>query len=52
MPEVHPEQATLDRLDALRVGEESSDELVTEFIDISEAEEMTLARGGDQMSPE
>ena len=52
MPEVHLDQETVERLDTLRVDDESYDELVNELINIYEAEEMTLARGGDQLGPE
>jgi len=43
------DQETLDRLDALRVDDESYDELVTELINIYEAEELTLSHGGDEL---
>jgi len=43
------DQETLDRLDALRVDDESYDELVTELINIYEAEELTLFHGGDEL---
>ena len=52
MPEVHLDQETIDRLDTLRVDEESYDDVVTELINIYEAEEMTLAHGGDQVGPD
>ena len=52
MPEVHLDQETIDRLDTLRVEKESYDELVNELINIYEAEEMTLAHGGDQVGPD
>ena len=48
MPEVHLDQGTIDRLDTLRVEEESYDELVNELINIYEAEELTLFHGGDE----
>lgn len=37
---------TVDRLDQLRVEEESYDEIVTELINIYETQERTLFRGG------
>lgn len=49
MPTIEIEEDTLDRLDALRVDEESYDEVVTELINIYEAEELTLFHGGDEL---
>ncbi|WP_202593548.1 DUF7557 family protein [Halococcus sediminicola] len=46
MPEISLDEDTIDRLDALRVEEESYDEIVTELINIYETEERTLFRGG------
>jgi hypothetical protein len=46
MPEVALDEETVERLDALRVEEESYDEIVTELINIYETEERTLFRGG------
>lgn len=46
MPDVHLDEDTIDRLDRLRVDEESYDEIVTELINIYETEERTLFRGG------
>jgi len=43
------DQETLDRLDALRVDDESYDKLVTGLINIYEAEELTLFHGGDEL---
>ena len=42
MPTVELDEETLDRLDALRVDDESYDEVVTELINIYEAEGLTL----------
>jgi len=42
-------EETLDRLDGLRVEEETDDEIITELITIYEAEEMTLFRAGDEI---
>ncbi|MFB6159610.1 MAG: hypothetical protein ABEJ61_00350 [Haloferacaceae archaeon] len=49
MPEVHLDEETIERLDGLRVEDESYDELVTELINIYEAEELTLFHGGDEL---
>lgn len=48
MPEISLDQDTVDRLDRLRVEEESYDEIVTELINIYESEERTLSRGGSR----
>ncbi|SNZ05923.1 hypothetical protein SAMN06269185_0983 [Natronoarchaeum philippinense] len=42
MPTVHLDEETIARLDALRTEDESYDELVTELVNIYEAEELTL----------
>jgi predicted CopG family antitoxin len=42
MPEVELEEETLERLDDLKVEDESYDELINELINIYEAEELTL----------
>ena len=47
MPDVELSAETLERLDALREEDESYDELVTELINIYEAEELTLYHSGD-----
>jgi len=49
MPTVELEAETIERLDSLRVDEESYDEIVTELINIYEAQELTLFRGGDEL---
>jgi predicted CopG family antitoxin len=46
MPEISLDEDTIERLDALRVEEESYDEIMTELINIYETEERTLFRGG------
>jgi len=46
MPDITLNEDTIDRLDRLRVDEESYDEIVTELINIYETEERTLFRGG------
>ena len=48
MPEIELNEETVDRLDGLRVEDESYDELVAELINIYEAEELTLFHGGDE----
>ena len=47
MPQVHLDEETVERLDALRVDDEEYDEIVSELISIYEAEELTLFRSGD-----
>jgi len=48
MPTVELDEETVQRLDGLREEDESYDELVTELINIYEAEELTLFHGGDE----
>jgi predicted CopG family antitoxin len=48
MPTIDLDEDTIERLDALRVDEESYDEIVTELINIYEAEELTLFHSGDE----
>ena len=48
MPEIEVSEETRDRLDRLAVDDESYDELITELINIYEAEELTLFHGGDE----
>ncbi|WP_176696704.1 DUF7557 family protein [Haloparvum sedimenti] len=47
MPQIHLDDETVERLDAMRVDEQEYDDLVNELIDIYEANEMTLHHGGD-----
>lgn len=47
MPQIHLDQETIERLDALRVDDEEYDELINELINIYEAGELTLYRGSD-----
>lgn len=42
MPEVELDEETIERLDGLRIEDESYDELVNELINIYQAEELTL----------
>ena len=44
MPSIELEPETIDRLDSLRIEDESYDEVITELINIYEAEELTLFR--------
>ncbi|MFW6435749.1 MAG: DUF7557 family protein [Halovenus sp.] len=46
MPEIELDEETIERLEELRVEDESYDEIVTELINIYEAEELTLFRAG------
>mgnify|MGYP006300535793 FL=1 len=46
MPEVKLSKETVQRLDGLRVEDESYDELVEELINIYEVSEMTLFHSG------
>jgi len=48
MPTVELDEETVQRLDDLRVEDESYDELVNELINIYQAEELTLFHGGDE----
>jgi len=49
MPQIHLDEETVARLDSLRQEDEDYDELVTELINIYEAEELTLFHGGDEI---
>jgi predicted CopG family antitoxin len=42
MATIELDEETVERLDSLRIEDESYDEIVTELINIYEAEEMTL----------
>jgi hypothetical protein len=44
MPQIELDEETVARLDGLRIDDESYDEVVTELINIYEAEELTLFR--------
>jgi hypothetical protein len=48
MPSIDLDAETVERLDALRIDEESYDEVVTELINIYEAEELTLFHSSDE----
>ena len=49
MPQIHLDSETVERLDGLRQDDEEYDEIVTELINIYEAEELTLFRTGDEV---
>ena len=49
MPDVELAEETIERLDALRIDDESYDEIVSELIDIYESEELTISYGGDKI---
>lgn len=49
MPVVELDEDTIDSLDALRVDDESYDEIISELINIYETTEMTLSYGGDKI---
>jgi len=49
MATIEIDEDTVKRLDSLRVDEESYDEVITELINIYEAEEMTLFHAGDEI---
>ena len=48
MPDVSLEAETVDRLDELRIDDETYDEIINELINIYEATEMSLAFSGDE----
>ncbi|MFB6094077.1 MAG: hypothetical protein ABEJ77_03960 [Halanaeroarchaeum sp.] len=49
MPEIHLDEETVARLDALRIEDESYDTIVTELINIYDTEELTLSYAGDRV---
>ena len=48
MPSVELDEETIERLEQLQVEDESYDEIITELINIYEAEELTMFHGGDE----
>lgn len=42
MPDITVDEETIERLDALRIEDESYDEIINELINIYETEELTL----------
>jgi len=47
MPTIDIDEETIERLDSLRVEDESYEEIINELINIYQAEELTLFRAGD-----
>lgn len=47
MPKIQVSEETVERLDNLRIEDETYDEIITELINIYQAEELTLFRSGD-----
>ena len=47
MVQIELDEETVDRLDGLREADETYDEIVTELLNIYEAEELTMFRSGD-----
>lgn len=48
MPTVELDEETIERLEQLRVEDETYDEIITELVNIYEAEELTMFHGGDE----
>lgn len=48
MPTIEVDAETIDRLENLRVEDETYDEIITELINIYQAEELTLFHAGDE----
>jgi len=48
VPTVELDEETIERLDSLRVDEESYDEIVIDLVNSYEAEELTLFHAGDE----
>jgi len=46
MPEIELDEETVERLDNLRIEDESYEEIINELINIYEAEELTLFQAG------
>jgi len=49
MPQIHLDSETVERRDGLRQEDAAYDEIVTELVNIYEAEELTLFRTGDEV---
>ncbi|ELZ21623.1 DUF7557 family protein [Natrinema limicola] len=47
MPSVELDEETIERLDGLRVEDESDDELIMELVNIYESSEYTMFHAGD-----
>lgn len=48
MPTIEVDAETIDRLENLQVEDETYDEIITELINIYQAEELTLFHAGDE----
>lgn len=49
MPKIDLDKETVERLDNLRIEDETYDEIINELINIYEAEELTLSFAGDRL---
>ncbi|MGB9966215.1 hypothetical protein [Halobacterium sp. CBA1126] len=49
MPKIDLNEETVNRLDNLRIDDESYDEIINELINIYEGEELTLSFAGDRI---
>jgi len=49
MPKIELDEETIERLDNLRINDETYDEIINELINIYEAEELTLSFAGDRL---
>jgi len=49
MPKIYLNEETVNRLDNLRVDDESYDKTINKLINIYEAEELTLSFAGDRL---
>lgn len=49
MPTLEVDAETLERLDELRVDDESYEEIINELVNIYHAEELTLSYAGDHL---
>lgn len=49
MATIELDSETVDRLDDVKIDDESYDELVNELLNIYQAQEMTLSYGGDHV---
>jgi hypothetical protein len=47
MVQIELDEETVDRLDQFRQDDETYDEIITELVNICEAEEFTMFRSGD-----
>jgi len=49
MPKIYLNEETVNRLDNLRIDDESYDKTINKLINIYEAEELTLSFAGDRL---